>query len=229
MEAFQKGRIPRTPGNQHLLENLRDGIGTFVGSLNSRGMRENRDSVNSFKGLVGQLRFGDSLCLRPEATASVCRAYIEHNMHAWPQPVKLYYTGPMFRRERPQKGRYRQFYQIGAEVLETLQQGQGGAKDIPKDAAVDAEVIEMVMAFFARLELQGVQLEINSIGHSVAADCRRGYVEKLKAALVEVKDKLGEDSRRRIETNPLAGAGFEAGTRAGDHRYAAADWRSLVR
>ncbi len=202
MEAFQKGRIPRTPGNQHLLENLRDGIGTFVGSLNSRGMRENRDSVNSFKGLVGQLRFGDSLCLRPEATASVCRAYIEHNMHAWPQPVKLYYTGPMFRRERPQKGRYRQFYQIGAEVLETLQQGQGGAKDIPKDAAVDAEVIEMVMAFFARLELQGVQLELNSIGHS-SRDCRRGYVEKLKAALVEVKDKLGEDSRRRIETNPL--------------------------
>ncbi len=151
---------------------------------------------------VESFSFGGEVSLRPEATASVCRAYIEHNMHAWPQPVKLYYTGPMFRRERPQKGRYRQFYQIGAEVLETLQQGQGGAKDIPKDAAVDAEVIEMVMAFFARLELQGVQLEINSIGHS-SPDCRRGYVEKLKAALVEVKDKLGEDSRRRIETNPL--------------------------
>ena len=58
------------------------------------------------------------MSLRPEATASVCRAYIEHNMHALPQPVKLYYMGPMFRRERPQKGRYRQFYQIGAEVLE---------------------------------------------------------------------------------------------------------------
>src|ERR1700680_3581246 len=88
-----------------------------------------------------------SVSLRPEATASVCRAYIEHNMHALPQPVKLYYMGPMFRRERPQKGRYRQFYQIGAEVLEALQQGQGGAKDIPKDAVIDAEVIEMVMAF----------------------------------------------------------------------------------
>src|SRR3974390_466242 len=107
-----------------------------------------------------------SVSLRPEATASVCRAYIEHNMHAWTQPVKLYYTGPMFRRERPQKGRYRQFYQIGAEGLETVQPGQGGAKDIPKDAAVDAEVIEMVMTFFGRLELEGVQLEINSIGHS---------------------------------------------------------------
>jgi len=143
-----------------------------------------------------------SVSLRPEATASVCRAYIEHNMHAWTQPVKLYYIGPMFRRERPQKGRYRQFYQIGAEVLETLQQGQGGPKDIAKDAAVDAEVVEMVMTFFARLGLEGVQLEINSIGHN-AAECRRGYVEKLRAALTEVKDQLGEDSRRRIETNPL--------------------------
>lgn len=141
-----------------------------------------------------------SVSLRPEATASVCRAYIEHNMHALPQPVKLYYIGPMFRRERPQKGRYRQFYQIGAEVLETLQPGQGGAKDIPKDAAVDAEVIEMVMVFFARLELQGVQLEINSIG---CRECRPKYVELLRAELHKVKDKLGPDSQRRIDTNPL--------------------------
>src|SRR6516162_2651276 len=76
-----------------------------------------------------------SVSLRPEATASVCRAYIEHGMQQLPAPVKLYYLGPMFRRERPQKGRYRQFYQIGAEVLEVLQPGQGSAKDIPKDAA----------------------------------------------------------------------------------------------
>jgi histidyl-tRNA synthetase len=143
-----------------------------------------------------------SISLRPEATASVCRAYIEHGMHAWAQPVKLYYMGPMFRRERPQKGRYRQFYQIGAEVLETVQPGQGGAKDIPKDAAVDAEVIEMVMTFFARLKLDGVLLEINSIGHA-AENCRRGYVQKLKAALEAVKERLGPDSQRRIETNPL--------------------------
>jgi len=131
------------------------------------------------------------ISLRPEATASVCRAYIEHGMQQLPQPVKLYYMGPMFRRERPQKGRYRQFYQIGAEVL--------GGSDAP---AIDAEVIEMVMTFFDRLELQGVQLDINSIGHS-ADNCRRGYVEKLKAALDKVKDKLGADSQRRIETNPL--------------------------
>jgi histidyl-tRNA synthetase len=141
-----------------------------------------------------------SVSLRPEATASVCRAYIEHGMQALPQPVKLYYTGPMFRRERPQKGRYRQFYQIGAEVLEALQPGQGGAKDLAKDAATDAELIEMVMEFFARLELQGVQLEINSIG---CRECRPNYVELLRAELLKVKDKLGLDSQRRIETNPL--------------------------
>ena len=131
------------------------------------------------------------ISLRPEATASVCRAYIEHGMQQLPQPVKLYYRGPMFRRERPQKGRYRQFYQIGAEVL--------GGSDAP---AIDAEVIEMVMTFFDRLELQGVRLDINSIGHS-ADNCRRGYVEKLKVALETVKDTLGPDSQRRIETNPL--------------------------
>ena len=129
--------------------------------------------------------------LRPEATASVCRAYIEHNMQQLPAPLKLYYLGPMFRRERPQKGRYRQFYQIGAEIL--------GGTDAP---GIDAEVIEMVMLFFARLGLEGVQLDINSIGHS-APECRRGYVEKLRAALVEVRDQLGEDSKRRIDTNPL--------------------------
>ncbi len=121
-------------------------------------------------------------------------------MHSLPQPVKLYYMGPMFRRERPQKGRYRQFYQIGAEVLEALQPGQGGSKDIPKDAAVDAEVIEMLMEFFARLELRNVLLEINSIGDR---NCRPKYVETLRDALLKVKDRLGPDSQRRIDTNPL--------------------------
>jgi histidyl-tRNA synthetase len=118
-------------------------------------------------------------------------------MAQWPQPVKLCCFGPMFRRERPQKGRYRQFYQIDAEVL--------GGSDAP---GIDAEVIEMVMVFFERLELPGVQLEINSIGHSgPAVDgkpvCRRAYVEALRAALEKVQDKLGADSQRRVETNPL--------------------------
>src|SRR6202795_1249584 len=129
------------------------------------------------------------ISLRPEATASVCRAYIEHNMQQLPQPVKLYYMGPMFRRERPQKGRYRQFYQIGAEVL--------GGNDSP---GIDAEVIEMVMTFFDKLELQGLELDINSIG---CRECRAKYVEVLRTTLLKVKDKLGPDSQRRIDTNPL--------------------------
>jgi histidyl-tRNA synthetase len=136
-----------------------------------------------------ELKKGESISLRPEATASVCRAYIEHNMQQLPQPVKLYYMGPMFRRERPQKGRYRQFYQIGAEVL--------GGNDSP---GIDAEVIDMVMTFFDKLQLQGLELDINSIG---CRECRQKYVEVLRVALIKVKDQLGPDSQRRIETNPL--------------------------
>ena len=129
------------------------------------------------------------LTLRPEATASVVRAYIEHGMHTRPGNVKLYYVGPMFRHERPQKGRYRQFYQIGAELL--------GSSDHP---ALDAEVIEMLLAFIARVNLNGAKLYINSIGDK---NCRPAYVERLRGELQKVRDKLGADSQRRIETNPL--------------------------
>ena len=129
------------------------------------------------------------LTLRPEATASVCRAYIEHGMHTRPGNVKLYYMGPMFRHERPQKGRYRQFYQIGVELL--------GTSDHP---ALDAEVIEMLLAFFEKIGRKGTALSINSIGDK---NCRPKYVEQLRAALRDVKDVLGPDSQRRIETNPL--------------------------
>jgi histidyl-tRNA synthetase len=134
-------------------------------------------------------RTGVSHTLRPEATASVCRAYIEHGMHTRPGNVKLYYIGPMFRRERPQKGRYRQFYQIGAEVL--------GPSDAP---AIDAEVIEMLMHFFARAGLSLVTLYINSIG---CRQCRPEYVEKLRATLIAHINDLKADSQRRVETNPL--------------------------
>jgi histidyl-tRNA synthetase len=127
--------------------------------------------------------------LRPEATASVVRAYIENGMQTLPGNVKLYYVGPMFRRERPQKGRYRQFYQIGAEVL--------GQSDAP---AIDAEVIEMLMTFFKRAGLTRTTLYINSIGDK---NCRPQYVELLREELRKVADKLGPDSQRRIETNPL--------------------------
>jgi histidyl-tRNA synthetase len=131
----------------------------------------------------------ESIALRPEATASVVRAYIEHGMQTRPGNVKLYYVGPMFRRERPQKGRYRQFYQIGAELL--------GPSDHP---ALDAEVIEMLLAFFSRVNLRGATLYINSIGDK---SCRAAYVERLRGELQKVREKLGADSQRRIETNPL--------------------------
>jgi histidyl-tRNA synthetase len=130
-----------------------------------------------------------SISLRPEATASVVRAYIEHGMHTLPGNVKLYYLGPMFRRERPQKGRYRQFYQIGAEVL--------GQSDAP---AIDAEVLEMLVALFTRAGLKRTRLSVNSIG---CRQCRVSYVEALRQELLKVKDRLGADSQRRIETNPL--------------------------
>ena len=132
---------------------------------------------------------GDLITLRPEATAGSVRAYIEHGMHALPGNVKLYYTGPMFRRERPQKGRYRQFYQVGAEVL--------GPSDAP---AIDAEILEMLLVFFARVGLTKTTLYVNSIG---CKECRPKYVELLREELRKVKDQLGPDSQRRIETNAL--------------------------
>jgi histidyl-tRNA synthetase len=162
-----------------------DGSAEFSARFRETGQNEGR------AGTLAEMALEEMISLRPEATASVCRAYIEHNMQQLPQPVKLYYMGPMFRRERPQKGRYRQFYQIGAEIL--------GGPDAP---AIDAELIEMLMTFFEKCGLQGTELSINSIGHA-ADNCRRGYVAKLREELLKVKDKLGADSQRRIETNPL--------------------------
>ncbi len=133
-------------------------------------------------------RDGTSVTLRPEATASVIRAYIEHRLDQKPGVQKLYYIGPMFRRERPQKGRYRQFFQIGAEAI---------GSDSP---FVDAEVIEMVVEILTRAGLQGFALLINSVGD---ANCRPAFVEKLRAALRPVASRLCEDCQRRVETNPL--------------------------
>ncbi|HXC49169.1 MAG TPA: histidine--tRNA ligase [Candidatus Sulfotelmatobacter sp.] len=209
---FETEQIPRSGLNEVLIKLLEAKLKKYQ-DLNQRLLTDQlsadsrheifedfRKTVADIVSDLNKLELGPRTSLRPEATASVCRAYIEHGMHALPQPVKLYYTGPMFRRERPQKGRYRQFYQIGAEVLEMVPPNQDPAKNIGKDAAVDAEVIEMVMTFFARLGLEGVKLEINSIGDR---ECRPKYVELLRAELMKVKDKLGPDSQRRIETNPL--------------------------
>jgi histidyl-tRNA synthetase len=130
----------------------------------------------------------ESLTLRPEATASVVRAYIEHSLFNEGGIHKLYYIGPMFRRERPQKGRYRQFYQIGAEVL---------GSDSPD---IDAEVLEMLILFLERLGLREFNLLINSVG---CGKCRREYVKVLRRALEGVKARLCADCQRRAETNPL--------------------------
>ena len=123
-------------------------------------------------------RDGSSLTLRPENTASVIRAYIEHRLDQRPGVQKLYYMGPMFRRERPQKGRYRQFYQIGAEAIGS------------ESALIDAEVIAMVVEILERAGLSGFQLLINSVGDH---DCRPQYVERLRLALEPVAAQMCED------------------------------------
>jgi histidyl-tRNA synthetase len=133
-------------------------------------------------------RDGTSLTLRPENTASVLRSYIEHRLDQQPGVQKLYYIGPMFRRERPQKGRYRQFYQIGAEAI---------GEDSP---AIDAEVIEMVIAILDEVGVAGFELLINSVG---SKESRSRYNKALAAELKEVAPKMCEDCRRRAETNPL--------------------------
>ncbi len=133
-------------------------------------------------------RDGSSLTLRPEATASVMRAYIEHRMDQIPGVKKLYYLGPMFRRERPQKGRFRQFYQIGAEAI-------GSESPI-----VDGEVIEMVVEILRRAGLEGFQLILNSVG---CPKCRPAYLQLLREKLAEVVPKMCEDCQRRATTNPL--------------------------
>jgi histidyl-tRNA synthetase len=195
-EAWQRGVIPKTPANERQVLRVHEAYHQITHLLSkplAGGELDKSDMqalVKLFRNLDDALRrIGTELSLRPEATASVVRAYIEHGMHTRPGNVKLYYVGPMFRRERPQKGRYRQFYQIGAELL--------GPSDHP---ALDAEVIEMLLAFFARVNLIGAKLCINSIGDK---NCRPAYVERLRGELQKVRDKLGADSQRRIETNPL--------------------------
>jgi histidyl-tRNA synthetase len=133
-------------------------------------------------------RDGSSLTLRPESTASVMRAYIEHRLDQQPGLQKLYYIGPMFRRERPQKGRYRQFFQIGAEAIGS------------ESPAVDAEVIELVVAILHEVGIRDFELLINSVGSKKS---RARYNEALRAELKEVAPRLCSDCQRRAETNPL--------------------------
>ncbi|MCL1885210.1 MAG: histidine--tRNA ligase [Dehalococcoidia bacterium] len=133
-------------------------------------------------------RSGGQMTLRPEGTASVCRAYIEHGMASCPQPVKLFYQAPIFRYERPQAGRYRQHHQFGFEAI-----GDG-------DAMSDAELIDMAWRFFASLGLKNLTLQINSIG---CPDCRPAYLSRLREYYAGHKEGLCGDCKVRSEKNIL--------------------------
>jgi histidyl-tRNA synthetase len=129
-----------------------------------------------------------SLTLRPEGTAPICRAYLEHGMHKRAQPVKLSYCGPFFRHERPQAGRYRQFHQIGLEAIGT---------DSP---LADAEAIMLLADLLAELGVPAVELHLGSLG---SLDARAAYLEQLKAHLHAHEGELSDDVRERIDLNPL--------------------------
>ena len=133
-------------------------------------------------------RGGNKLTLRPEGTAPVCRAYIEHGLHNLPQPVKLYYITHIFRYERPQAGRYRQHYQFGCEAI-------GDA-----DPALDAEVIDVAWRFFASLGLHQLSLQLNSVG---CKQCRPQYLTALKDYYTKYRRDLCPDCKTRLERNPL--------------------------
>lgn len=143
---------------------------------------------------------GRSLTLRPEGTAPICRAYVEHGMQALAQPVKLFYVGPFFRHERPQAGRYRQFHQLGAEAIGT---------DSP---LADAEAIGLLAELLAELGVPGVELRLGSLG---SLDTRQAYLEELKAHLHAHEGELAKEVRERIDANPLrAFDSDDEGTRA---------------
>ena len=156
-------------------------------ALFARGVGEETDIVSK-EMYTFEDRDGSSLTLRPEATASVMRSYIENRLDQRPGLQKLYYIGPMFRRERPQKGRYRQFFQIGAEAIGS------------ESPLVDAEVIEMVLEVLKKTGLSGYKLYLNSVGDH---NCRPQYVALLKEKLKDVSDRLCSDCQRRADTNPL--------------------------
>jgi len=133
-------------------------------------------------------RSGRNLTLRPELTAAVARAYLEHNLGEKPQPIKLYYSGPMFRYDRPQAGRYRQFNQFGLEIFGS------------EHAAADVEIISCCYNFFKALQIKNITIEINSVG---CPACRPRYREKLVPYLENLESKFCDDCRKRYKNNPL--------------------------
>jgi len=156
-------------------------------SLFTRGVGEVTDIVQK-EMYVFEDRGGLELALRPEGTAPVCRAYLEHGMHNLPQPVRLWYWTPIFRYDRPQAGRYRQHHQFGAEAM-------GDASP-----AVDAEIIELLWRFYEALGLTGLTLHLNSIGDQ---KCRPQYLELLREYYRDKLSVVCDDCRARFERNPL--------------------------
>ena len=154
--------------------------------LFARGVGDSTDIVN--KEMYTFEKSDRSLTLRPENTAGVVRAYIEHGFHRLPQPVKLWYKGPMFRYERPQAGRQRQFHQIGVEMF-------GAA-----EPSADAEVINLAVKYLNRLGLNDLEIEINSLG---CPECRKNYREAIKQILKPYLGELCDDCNFRYEKNPL--------------------------
>jgi histidyl-tRNA synthetase len=145
------------------------------------------------EGALSQRDKPQSLTLRPENTAGVVRAVIEHKLIETGALQKLYYIGPQFRRERPQRGRYRQFWQIGAEVI--------GAPSSGAESSIrDAEILEMLASLLDELGIRGWKLDINSVG---SAEDRVRYNEALREALAPIKHQLCADNQRRADTNPL--------------------------
>jgi histidyl-tRNA synthetase len=155
--------------------------------LFARGVGESTDIVQK-EMFTFEDQGGRSLTLRPEATASICRAYVEHGMHKLPQPVKLWYWGPFFRHERPQSGRYRQFHQIDSEVIGT---------DSP---LADAESIILLSDLLSELGVPGVRLRLGSLG---SHEARKAYRDDLGGYLKQHEASLSEDVRSRIDSNPL--------------------------
>jgi histidyl-tRNA synthetase len=156
-------------------------------ALFERGVGQSTDIVRK-EMFTFEDKGGRSLTLRPEGTASICRAYLEHGMHKLAQPVKLSYLGPFFRHERPQAGRYRQFHQLGAECI--------GA-DSP---LADAEVVMLLSDLLEELGAPGVELRLGSLG---SFEARRAYLEDLRAHLHAHEGELSKDVRERIDVNPL--------------------------
>ncbi len=177
-----------------------------------RGVGETTDVVE--KEMYTFLDKGDnSLTLRPEYTAAICRAYLEHGMASWPQPVRLYSIGPLFRYDRPQAGRYRQFHQFNIEAI-----GEG-------DPTIDAEVIDMAGLLYDEVGVPTTRLLVNSIGDEA---CRPRYVETLRDYFARHLDALCADCRGRLARNPLRLLDCKNPTcqRIGDAAPRSIDWLS---